>query len=210
MFIELVDTLRCPVAHEESWLVAAADRMDARHIMAGKLGCPVCAAEYPIMNGVVDFRRDAATPSARLAPPDTEVALRLAALLDLSDSHGFAVLLGAWGNHAITLSDIVDVPLLVIDPPQEIAGSPGVSVIRCDGALPLAMGAARATAIDTASEARVASAVRATRAGGRVVAPANTPVPADVSELARDDELWVGEKSAAPSPLVTLHVRRGQ
>jgi hypothetical protein len=37
MFIELVDALRCPVPHEESWLVASADRMEARHIVDGTL-----------------------------------------------------------------------------------------------------------------------------------------------------------------------------
>ena len=50
MFIELVDALRCPVAHAESWLVAAAIRMEARHIVDGTLGCPVCSAELLLLN----------------------------------------------------------------------------------------------------------------------------------------------------------------
>src|SRR6476620_4400515 len=56
MFIELVDALRCPNTHEESWLVASADRMEARHIVSGSLGCPICKSEFPIRDGVVDFR----------------------------------------------------------------------------------------------------------------------------------------------------------
>ena len=48
MHSEMVDTLRCLSVHEESWLVAAADETEGRHIMRGLLGCPVCHARYPI------------------------------------------------------------------------------------------------------------------------------------------------------------------
>ncbi|MEP6729760.1 MAG: Trm112 family protein [bacterium] len=208
MFIELVDALRCPVAHEESWLVAAADRMDARHIVEGTLGCPVCKAEYPIRNGVVDFRRQPAMEAPTAGVGDPEIAMRLAALLNLADTQGFAVLLGAWGTHAQELASIIELPLVLIDPPSDVSGTPGISVLRSDGELPLAVGSARAMAIDTDDAARVASAVRATRVKGRVVAPVDVEVPAEVQELARDDAMWVGERAALASPLVSLHVRR--
>ena len=81
-------------------------------------------------------------------------------------------------------------------------------MLRCDGVVPLAIGAARAMAIDDSSDERVASAVRATRAKGRVLAPLSVPVPAEVTELARDETMWVGERAALASPLVSLHVRR--
>ena len=45
MFVEIIDLLRCPNAHAESWLVAAAARTVGRHIVEGTLGCPVCEAE---------------------------------------------------------------------------------------------------------------------------------------------------------------------
>jgi len=208
MFIELVDALRCPVAHEESWLVAAAIRMEARHIVEGTLGCPVCSAEYPIRNGVVDFRRGVGQLPAEDAPRDPELAMRLAAMLDLADAQGFAVLLGTWGSHAAELSGIVETPLILIDPPANVTGAPGVSVLRCDGELPLAAGAARAMAIDDGDSARVASAVRATRVKGRVLAPVSVELPTGVRQLARDESVWVGERESVASPLVTLHVRR--
>jgi hypothetical protein len=85
---------------------------------------------------------------------------------------------------------------------------PGLSGLRAGAALPLASAVARAVAVDTTDEPRLASAARITRAGGRVVAPARASVPAGVRELGRDDTLWVGEREAAPSPLVRLHVRR--
>ena len=209
MFIELVDALRCPVAHEESWLVAAATRMESRHIVDGTLGCPVCAAEYTIADGVVDFRRAKTNAPAPRETTTPEDAMRIAALLDLSGTQGFAVLLGTWGSHAADLTSICEVPLVLVDPPADIVGSPGISVLRSDGPLPLADGAARAMAIDVGDASRVRSAVRATRAKGRILAPATLALPADVKELARDERAWIGEREAAASPLVALHVRRG-
>ncbi len=209
MFIELIDTLRCPVPHDESWLVAAATRVDARHIVEGTLGCPVCKAEYPIHEGVADFRCGGAAPLPAPSAPDAELAMRVAAMLDLADSQGFAVLLGAWGSHATELSGIVETPLMLVDPPEGIVGAPGISVLRCDGQIPLAAGAARAVAIDTGDLARVAASVRVARTKARILAPVSVALPDGVRELARDAEVWVGEREAMPSPLVTLHVRRG-
>ncbi len=209
MFIELVDALRCPVPHEESWVVAAATRMEHRHIVHGTLGCPVCSAEYPIRDGVVDFRRSATRHAVHAVAAPDEHALRLAALLDLTEAHGFAVLLGRWGAWAPALSAIVEAPLILVDPPDGMIGAPGISVLRTDGDIPLAAGAARAMAMDDVSAGRAASAVGATRTKGRVVAPVTLALPEGVRELARDDALWVAEREPAASPLVTLHVRRG-
>jgi uncharacterized protein YbaR (Trm112 family) len=208
MFIELVDALRCPAVHEESWLVASTTRTEARHIVTGTLGCPVCMAEYPINDGVVDFRRDRESALTQTAGSSPETAMRLVAMLDLADATGFAVLLGQWGTLALELTQLVETPLIAVDPPAGGVGFPGVSVIRCDGEIPLASGAARATAIDAHNRSRTDSAVRVTRTKGRVLAPADLSVPAGVRELARDQHVWVGEREAAPSPIVTLHVRR--
>jgi hypothetical protein len=208
LFIELVDALRCPVSHEESWLVAATTRMESRHIVEGTLGCPVCAAEYPIHNGVVDFRRNPTRPTPHEEPANNQTALTLAALLDLTDNQGFAVVLGRWGNHAAELAAITETPLILIDPPASITGSPGISVLRCDGVLPLAATTARAMALDTGDAARVTSAVNTTRPKGRIVAPVDIQLPDGVNELARDTSLWVGERVSQASPLITLHVRR--
>jgi uncharacterized protein YbaR (Trm112 family) len=210
MFIELVDALRCPVPHEESWLVAAASRIEFRHIVEGTLGCPACRAEYPVHRGVVDLRRTQATSSTRDVMPDEGEATRLAAFLGLTDRSGFAVLLGEWGAHASVLRGLVETPLIVVDPADGTEGEPGISVIRCDGAIPLAAGSARGMALDGGSEARIASAVRATRPGGRIVGPASLATPTGATELARDERAWVAEREAASSPLVALHVRRAR
>jgi uncharacterized protein YbaR (Trm112 family) len=214
MFIELVDALRCPRPHEESWLVASTERMEARQIVEGTLGCPVCHAEYPVCAGVVDLSGGVRWPAAAPRSSSAGDAVRLAALLDLSDAMGFAVLLGDWGSHASSLQALVDCPLVLVDPPDDVGAGPGVSILRTAGEIPIASGAARAIAIDVGNlpgdhGQRVASAVRATRAGGRIVGPATLPLPDGARELARDRDGWVAEREASPLPLVTLHVRRG-
>lgn len=215
MFIELVDALRCPVAHEESWLVVAADRLVARHILQGTLGCPVCSAEYPIRDGVVDFTRGGHQNPTHVAAGSAEQAVRLAAFLALGDALGFATLTGTWGAHALELRAIVECPLLLVDPPADVDATPGLSIIRTAGPLPLAAGSTRGIALDIpdlhgAHAVRVASAVRAAKAGARVLGPTSLPVSDGLRELARDETLWVAEREVPTSPLVSLHVRRAQ
>ena len=218
MFIELVDALRCPRTHEESWLVLATSRIVARHIREGTLGCPVCRAEYPIRDGIVDLRLDrTAASGVRAGQPadapqttDGVPADHLAAMLNLGDALGFAVLVGAWGRHARALLELAQVPpLLLVDPPPDVEMISGLSGVRADDALPLAAGAARAVAVDDDGAVRRESAAKSTRAGGRVVAPAHAVVPDGVRVLARDARVWVGEREAPPSSFVRLHVRRG-
>lgn len=215
MFIELVDALRCPVAHEESWLVVAADRLVARHILEGTLGCPVCSAAYPIHEGVVDFTRGGHRLVAPPAAGSAHDAERLAAFLGLDDALGFATLVGGWGAHALALRGLVECPLLLVDPPLDVDATPGLSIIRTAGPVPLAAASTRGIALDTPDlhgehASAVTSAVRAVKTGGRVVGPASLPMPDGLRELARDAAVWVAEREAPASPLVTLHVRRAQ
>src|SRR3954469_10979551 len=167
MFIELVDTLRCPRSHEESWLVLSTRIVEARHVREGTLGCPVCLAEYPIHDGIADLRASGGSgvPFNGSDPLDGALpeADYLAAVLDLTDPKGFAVLVGRWGERADALLELSDgPPLLLVDPPVGVEMQPGLSGVRCDRELPFAAGAARAVAVDTLDAARVRSAGRAT------------------------------------------------
>jgi uncharacterized protein YbaR (Trm112 family) len=213
MFMELIDTLRCPKPHEESWLVLSTRVVESRHVREGTLGCPVCMAEYPIRDGIADFRStetaDGGVGSVSLgdALPEADY---LAAVLDLIDPKGFAVIVGRWCERADALLELADAPpLVLVDPPMGMTMQPGLSGVRCDTELPLAAGAARGVAVDTSDAARVRSAARATRVGGRIVAPAEAPVPDGVRELARDERVWVGTREAMASVPIALHVRRG-
>jgi len=211
MFIELVDDLRCPRPHEEIWLVAAADRTEGRDILEGTLGCPVCHAEYPIHRGIVWFTSPDPPPAvdATAADRDAELAMRLAAFLDLGEARGLAVLSGSWGTAAALLRGVVPAHMVVLNPTTAVPSGDGVSVLVCHGALPLAESSSLGIALDAAHATPTYSgaAVRALGPRGRLVAPAGTPVPEGVTEVARDGALWVAERAAAPPQLVVLRSR---
>ncbi len=244
MHVDLVEALRCPRGHEESWLVAATDVVIERRIIRGTIGCPVCGAEWRIEEGELDFdaaalllagTSPAASPAASpdaspdasptrqplsLNPAGGSVAtaepttpaleasgLRMAALLDLRDTTGAVVLFGEAARVADALASLTGVLGLAVNAP------PGVgtrhSRLRVLRALPLGVGTVRGAALDHAHAGAswIASAVRAVQQGGRIIAPADVPVPDDVRELARDEDEWVGEVRVAASGLVPL--RRG-
>lgn len=211
MFIELVDSLRCPRPHEDSWLVLSATRTVARHVLDGVLGCPICQAEYHVEDGTVLFESPASAPppAAAPTPPDAEQGMRLAAFLGLTEPGGFALLGGRCGAQAATVKAVTPTQLVLLNPPDDVRSEPGVSVLRAaDGVVPLAAGSLRGGAVDEGTAALMPALLRAVRAKGRLVAPAGVEVPAGVEELARDESVWVGEVRAAASPLVTLGVRR--
>jgi len=199
MFIPLVDILRCPNPHDDTWLVASIDRAEARDIVHGTLGCPKCLAEYPIRDGVVRFSDRVPRPPLRAVRE--EDAIRLAAALDLTDARMTAVLQGEWGALAPVIRGVSPAQLLLVNPPEGIASGDGISIVLADAA-PVARAAASAAAFDAgAGTAMIASLVGALRGGGRVVGPAQHAPPPGLTELARDDELWVArlEPAAAES-----------
>jgi uncharacterized protein YbaR (Trm112 family) len=213
VFIDLVDDLRCPRPHHETWLVAASELTDGRDIIEGTLGCPVCRAEYPIRDGVVWFTEpgEAAAATATSEPDgDPELALRLAAFLDLSDGPGLAVLAGSWAPAAPLLREVVPTHLVLLNPRPPVPAGNGVSVVQALAGIPLANGSCRGVALDDANAdaIRLGAATRVLAPRGRLVAPAPTPAPDGVTELVRDAQVWVAERTVPPPRLVSLQPRR--
>lgn len=207
MFIPLVDLLRCVRAHDETWLVASIDEAVDRDIVRGTLGCPICLAEYPISEGIVLFD-DAMPPVLPIqAVPREDDAVRLAAALDLTDARMTALLHGAWGAYAPILRGLTPAQLLLVNPPQGIASGDGVSIVRSDRVAPVARNAVAAVALDAGAEPpMVASLVASLKPGGRMLGRLRTPIPQGLTELARDEEVWVAQLdvgTAASAP-VTL------
>lgn len=224
MFVELIDQLRCPAPHEESWLVLFADESRDRHILRGTLGCPVCGARYPIEGGTVWFvdadggngtgagngtdathsDGDAAAPAL---PP-----MAIAAYLDLAEPGGIVALFGAWAAAAEELGDIVErVELVAIAPRGPTHPMQSGIVPPSRTRVPLAPGAMRAAAVDVGDDAAlvVIEAARLVRSGGRILAPASTPIPAGVREIARDARWWIGEREGGSvSGIISLSARR--
>lgn len=211
MFIELVDVLRCPELHEETWLVLATNRMDGSDVVEGVLGCPICHAEYPIHSGIAQLDRGRRRTTAA-APPDENEAVRLAALLDLSEPGGYVIFLGETTNHAARLRDLTDVLLLAVDPPFGRGIERGLSGLTTDAespGLPVAHGSARAIAFDDhGTSEELEARLPIVRAGGRLLAPATLPLPEGVTELARDERQWLAERTAVAIPSGIISIER--
>lgn len=206
MFVELIEQLRCPRAHEETHLVASATRSEARHVVDGVLGCPWCNAEFSIENGVLRIGEPERITTD--TPPDAAVAMRLAAFMDLTESRGFALLCGAFGAQADLIHRLSDILLVLVNPPALVPPDAAAAVVLTRSIIPFATGSARAAALAPGTTATlVESAARAVRVGGRVVGARDLDVPPGVTELTRDEHLWIAEKNAAPhdgTPLVSI------
>ncbi len=208
MHVDLVESLRCPNAHEDGWLVASADKVVQRRIMRGVIGCPQCGAEWSLTDGVLVFDAPTSLELVQIQPPaEPAGALRLAALLDLRDSRGAVVMVGESARFCDGVATLSGVLILAVNAPADSAVAH--SRLYAAHRLPLGVGTVRGVVLDMAHSgpAWVASAVRALERGGRLVAPAAAAVPPEVEELARDATEWVGEVRVAASGLVPL--RRG-
>jgi hypothetical protein len=224
MFLELVDSLRCVRPHEDSWLVARADELVARHIVSGELGCPVCEARYAVREGVADFTasggvedgdedhvEDSSMRVELSSTPSTRdmLAIRTAALLGLVEPGGIVVLAGEWSAAANEILEMVEgVQLLALDYAPGLESGGALSLAHIDDVLPLAAGSVRGIALDAAhsTPSLLAGAARALAPGGRLIAPASALIPDALTELARDDEHWVAAAAAqsnvsAPVPI---------
>jgi hypothetical protein len=211
MHSEFVDTLRCLSVHEESWLVVAADETEGRHVMRGLLGCPVCHARYPIERGIADFTNGTRLPVALengIPSTDESAALKLAAMLDLTDPSGYVILVGEWARLGAALRAIVPVPVLAVNPPPDVAMGDGVSGVATLDRIPVAASSARAIAfapptLSDADALELPSALGAVRPDGRVVALGSVSLPDDVSVVARDADHWVATRTSG-APLIRL------
>jgi hypothetical protein len=206
MFIELLDGLRCVSDHPQIPLVAAILERDDRFVVQGIIGCPTCRREYEIKDGVAWFRdRSDDNGAADSLPRDEEGAMRIGAFLAVADGATIA-LVGAWARYAVELAELVGLRAYAVNPREPIGESERVGALYSANRLPFTDGSLRGVAIDESgwSGEELKLAVRALAPGGRMVAPATLPVPAELEEIARDERWWIGEKRG---PLVTLHRR---
>lgn len=197
MFIEMIDALRCPVDHEEIWLVAAINERNDRFVVGGVLGCPICAREYPVVGGVAHFGTAATAPAAEQGGDVAEGAMRIGAFLAPAEGSTVA-LAGEWTRYAAELAGMVAPRIYAVNPVTGVEEGELVALLTSDMGLPFAPRSLRGVALPgTADERDVRGAVRVLADGGRLVAPASIPVPPEMEELARDEQLWVGEKRSA-------------
>lgn len=203
---DLLDALRCPGTHEESWLVAMVLEASGPTLLEAELACPVCGAEYRIIDGVARFAD--ALPAVPAEPYTSDMVLRLAALLGVADSQLPVGLVGRYTAASGVLASFVSAPQLLINGGPVIPG-PVVSRIVVADRLPLGVETLAAIAVDAAHATSpfLESAARALRVGGRLVAPAEARIPAGMRELARDATEWVAETTTRASGLIELRRR---
>ncbi len=207
MFIELLDLLRCPKVHDETWLVASFQKVSNRFVKTGTLGCPVCNAQYPIEEGVADFTGGLSSSSCEQQRADAshrreELATRAGAFLDATEPGATVLLGGVWAYAAEQLSDLAEVRVFALNPPVGVAETASVGLVRVAADVPLAAESCLGAAIDAWFNSRiVVSAMRTVRPGGRLVGPAAIPPPGELSVLAHDDEYWVAQTAPRVIPL---------
>lgn len=228
MRLDLAERLRCPNPHVATPLVVVASQVDGRDLRRGFAGCPVCQLELRFEDGVavfapeptasapdaaLDATLDAArATAARAASGDADAAWqpsleRVVALLGLAEPGGAVLLTGRYAALAESLAVAAEVTVVVMA--TAVPAVLGESVARVEGlvsAVPFGDATFRAVALDgdpaMASARRlVEDAVRATSVGGRVLAVASMPRPADTRELARDAAEWVAEREARSAPV---------
>lgn len=210
MHIELIDLLRCPREHEETWLVAAFSKMDGRFVVAGRLGCPVCSASFEIAGGIADFRSESAGSSTGFThTPGTdgsvdqaetgEAAMMVAAMLNLSRPGLQIVLTGDDACMAPDISALTECRVIAINPSAPVAETERVATVLADLRIPLATSSFDGVLLGDGTDSRFPSsdAARVLKPGGRIVVPVATGLPPQTRELARDSVRIVGETTGA-------------
>jgi uncharacterized protein YbaR (Trm112 family) len=196
MFIELVEYLRCPQPHEESFLVLSTGAMKDRHVLFGTLGCPVCHAEFPVMDGVARFSQRPRWPGPPSPPPEP-AAVR--AVLGLASPGGYVLLLGSATGLADSLGPLLEgIHLVCLNPPDQMGWDRRRSVLHATDYVPIRNGMMRGLVMgaETLAPPWVSEAARVVLHGQRLVALAETiDVPGDLKAMAVGKGMWVGRKA---------------
>jgi hypothetical protein len=199
MFIELTEALRCPGSHDESYVICGPVTMDGRDIVRGGIVCPVCRAEYPILERIAWFAPPE-EPVRGADPAAADSALTaegVRAFLDLQGAGGYVVTVGAAGRLGPALAALLPgVGIACVNPPPAVYAAVGVSVLRSPRGFPIRRRSVRAAVVgaDALRGPWLAAAVGAVLPGLRVVIEDESAAPEGVAPLARGAGVLVGEK----------------
>jgi uncharacterized protein YbaR (Trm112 family) len=200
MHIELIDLLRCPREHEETWLVAAFTKIEDRFVVEGKLGCPVCNASYVISDGIADLRQNREVRvESHPSTNNPDDAMRVAALLGLTVPNALAVLEGSYASTARGVSELTQCRVIALNPPYEIEESEAVGVVLTDSRIPFASNSVYGIAVQAAN--LLNDVPRILRQRGRLITTIRGVLPAGINQIASDERDQVGE---AVGPVVKL------
>lgn len=189
MHILVTDVLTCPRCGPEHGLVLLAERISARRVLEGRLGCSNCRERYPIHNGFADLRPGSSgarrspesdgapaeaggTSGGGGAPGDEEGSVELAALLGLSEPRRLVLLAGEAARFAPGVAGAVEgLEVIAADAAlAEWGEASGVSRVGLAGGLPFRSRSLGGVALggDAGAEA-IAEAARVLAPLGRLV-----------------------------------------
>lgn len=196
MFIELTDLLRCPAPHPESYLVLLPDTMAGRDVLAGRLGCPACGAEYLVRDG----RAQLGEAPHRGAAPSRLDGDGILALLGLDGPGGFVALVGgaasAWP--AVT-AGLEGVHLVGVNPPPEVRAGRAFSVVEA-GRLPFKARSLRGAVLGPGygdDPAWIAAAAQAVLPGLRMAGEGSGEgLESPLEPLAKAGGAWVARRGS--------------
>jgi len=156
MHLLVTDRLACPRCGPEFGLILLAERVVDRRVLEGGFGCANCRERFPVRGGFGDFRPPPVGPlaaesrAADPGPDDPEGALRLAAMLGVTEGPATLLLLGAPARQAERLVAMVPgVEVVAVHPGlrdrPEVAG---VSRLHAGARLPFFSTTFRGVALD--------------------------------------------------------------
>ena len=190
MHILLTDILTCPRCGPEFGLILLSQDMRERRVLEGWMGCANCRDRWVVSNGFGEFRtplgETGSAPAAPPGPAEPEEAMRIAALLGVSEGPAYVLVAGPAARHAPAMADLVENLEVVAVLPglSHAAERKGVSRIAADKRLPFYGRRLHGVWLggDTA-DALLEEGVRVLGPAGRLVLE---PAPADANErLAR-------------------------
>ena len=169
MHLLLTDKLTCPRCGPDHGLILLADRVEARRVYAGKLGCPNCRQHYAVRDGIAEMKVD---ETSDVAGDVAIEAGKLAALLGVTEGPAMVLLLGGFEPIADAIADMLAEVEVIIAHGEVAAAAErmGVSRLRIGAAIPLHDRSMRAAAVANGGElAAVREAARVCGIAGRLV-----------------------------------------
>jgi uncharacterized protein YbaR (Trm112 family) len=191
MHLLLTDILTCPYCGHDHGLILRADAIVDRRVRHGALGCPDCRRNFPIVDGTARLAPEVEAAPAAEPPPAAVPALRIAALLALHTTRGFALLAGPAAASACEVQAMIpDAQLIVVDTTAGGASEPEcASHLVIGDKLPIRSQALGAIWLSGESAARrLEDAARALHPTGRL---ALEPAPVHAQERLESQGLRV-------------------
>jgi len=232
MRIDWLELLHCPSDHGASPLITVANVRSGDRLLDATLGCAICGARFALHDGIVDLSEHFADEPASASSPSVGrtvqstrdvgsshqtmhypdglppvSAERIAALLSLTEPGARVVMCGRLAAVAHDVANLTGAQVLSVNPERDTPAD-DLDVLRTGGLppIPLASASVVGFAIDLANVGLLSDVARVVRVGGRVVAPASTPLPVGCRELARDEYEWVAEIVPVALPTIQLRV----